>query len=203
MILHLRSIILICLALGTGYALFGPADFLVNTTHSMPLGLYYRTATPIGKGSLVSYCLDVHSPAQRLGVERGYDRGGVPLLKRVVAACGDTVSVRANGVFVDGVLTLNSVPETHDIRILRMMKPLWNSPVGNSGAKPGQPLDDIEKISVSRMVGTEAPERKSKIGTGRLFFEKCSGESKPHTNKEGVARSGTARLLTCPYLRLP
>jgi hypothetical protein len=66
------------------------------------------------EGSLVSYRLDVRSPAQRLGTERGYDRGGVPLLKRVVAACGDTVSVRANGIFVDGVLIPNSVPEMHD-----------------------------------------------------------------------------------------
>jgi conjugative transfer signal peptidase TraF len=134
MIFHLRSIILICLALGTGYALFGPADFLVNTTHSMPLGLYYRTATPIGKGSLVSYRLDVHSPAQRLGVERGYDRGGVPLLKRVVAACGDTVSVRANGVFVDGVLILNSVPETHD----KQKRSLERAPLENYTLHPGE-----------------------------------------------------------------
>jgi len=114
MIFHLRSIILICLALGTGYALFGPADFLVNTTHSMPLGLYYRVARPIGKGSLVSFRLDLQSPAQRLGIERGYDHGSVPLLKRVVALAGDTVSVQPSGVFVDGTLIPNSVPERCD-----------------------------------------------------------------------------------------
>ena len=81
MIFHRRLIILICLALGTGYLLF-TGDFLVNTTHSMELGLYYRTKAPIGKGSLVSYRLNLESPAQRVGIERGYDRGGVPLLTR-------------------------------------------------------------------------------------------------------------------------
>jgi conjugative transfer signal peptidase TraF len=113
MIFHLRWIILSCLALGAGYLLF-TRDFLVNTTHSMPLGLYYRTAAPIGKGSLVSYSLEVGSPAQRLGIDRGYDRGSVPLLKRVVALAGDRVCVQANGVFVDGVLIPNSAPEIRD-----------------------------------------------------------------------------------------
>ena len=134
MILHLRSIILICLALGTGYALFGPADFLVNTTHSMPLGLYYRSTVPIGKGSLVSYRLDRESSAQRLGIDRGYDRGSVPLLKRVVALAGDTVSVEANGVFVDGLLIANSAPEISD----RQQRPLERAPLENYTLRPGE-----------------------------------------------------------------
>jgi len=152
MIFHLRWIILICLALGTGYALFGPAYFLVNTTHSMPLGLYYRTAAPIGKGSLISYRLDVQLPAQSLGIERGYDRDGVPLLKRVVAACGDKVSVRANGVFVDGVLIPNSVPEVHD----KQSRKLERAPLEDYTLRPGEAflVGDTSTSWDSRYFGT-------------------------------------------------
>jgi conjugative transfer signal peptidase TraF len=100
----------------------------------MPRGLYYRTAAPIGKGSLVSYRLEVESPAQRLGIDRGYDREGVPLLKRVAALAGDTVSVQANGVFVDGVLIPNSVPEMCD----KQNRKLERAPLDNYTLRPGE-----------------------------------------------------------------
>ena len=118
----------------------------------MPLGLYYRTAIPIGKGSLVRYCLDVESPAQRLGIERGYDHACVPLLKRVAALSGDTVSVQADGVFVDGKLIPNSIPERCD----KQGRKLERATLENYTLRPGEAflVGDTATSWDSRYFGT-------------------------------------------------
>ena len=53
------------------------------------------------------------SPEQ-LGVERGYEVPGLPLLKRVVAVEGDWVSVSSSGVIINEQLLPNSAPLLRD-----------------------------------------------------------------------------------------
>lgn len=88
--------------------------FVLNTTVSLPLGLYLRLPMddPLQTGTVVSFCL-TPSPAS-FGVRRGYvpkssgvssptcPENSVPLLKRVAAGPGDTIRVGLDGVTVNG-----------------------------------------------------------------------------------------------------
>jgi conjugative transfer signal peptidase TraF len=82
----------------------------INTTPSMPPGIYLRL--PLGAerpaaGDDVFACMPP-GPDARLALERGYiprgvwpcASGGVPLLKHVLAAEGETVVVGPRGVYV-------------------------------------------------------------------------------------------------------
>jgi conjugative transfer signal peptidase TraF len=87
----------------------------INTTKSIPVGLYWTTDAPIEKGAYVLFCppdVDVFATAR----ERDYIAGGFCpgdygyMMKRILAAKGDTVTVTNNGVFVDGLLLPHSKP---------------------------------------------------------------------------------------------
>lgn len=90
-----------------------------NTSKSLDLGLYWITEAPIEKGAYVMFC-----PPQRQvfldARERGYiDAGFCPgnyghLMKKVLAAKGDTVSVTALGVTVNGEILPYSAPVATD-----------------------------------------------------------------------------------------
>jgi conjugative transfer signal peptidase TraF len=90
-------------------------DLRFNFTPSMPLGIY--RLTPLSKngverGSFVAVC--VPPVAVELGRRRGYLAAGPcptgvePLLKAVAAVAGDSVTVSANGVAVNGCLLPHS-----------------------------------------------------------------------------------------------
>lgn len=93
--------------------------FYINTTPSLPVGLYRIVDEPISKGTYVGFC-----PPQRdvfdWAVARGYiNAGNCPggygqLLKRVHAVAGDTVLIDEAGITVNGELLLNSVPLSTD-----------------------------------------------------------------------------------------
>lgn len=91
----------------------------INTTKSIARGLYWTTSAPVEKGTYVLFC-----PPQR-GVfesakQRGYIAGGpCPggygyMMKRVLAAQGDTVALTDAGVRVDGALLPHSTPRAAD-----------------------------------------------------------------------------------------
>jgi len=95
---------------------------VLNTTASLPIGLYLQYPLPqdIQRGTLATLCL-THGP-ERLGLRRSYlpkDIGSntqcpgaaPPLLKRILAGPGDTVRVTLDGVFVNG--TQESPPPPH------------------------------------------------------------------------------------------
>ncbi|MBD4272924.1 conjugative transfer signal peptidase TraF, partial [Xanthomonas citri pv. citri] len=79
----------------------------LNTSKSIPLGLYWTSSAPVTKGEYVIFC-----PPQRPvfddARERGYIGSGFCpgnygyMMKRVLAAKGDTVSVTPQGVTVNG-----------------------------------------------------------------------------------------------------
>ena len=87
---------------------------IVNRTHSLPIGLYYWSDVPIKKGSIVLFKPDQTSAPEQLGIERGCEARGLPLLKRVVALAGDVVSVSSSGVSINGQLLPNSAPLVRD-----------------------------------------------------------------------------------------
>src|ERR1700733_3752762 len=111
----------------------------INVTGSMARGLYHlralsRTAT---RGDIVAVCLPLHTAS--LGRQPGYLGSGFcrgsfePLLKRVVAADGDIVSVSSAGIRVNGRL----LPHTHRLRVdahgrhlINWSTPLFRMPSG-------------------------------------------------------------------------
>ncbi len=114
---HPLVIVGVCLALGL--VLAHQAGLRLNTTGSIPLGLYRMSNDPIEKGAYVLWC-----PPQRpefdLATERGYIGGGFcpggygNMMKKVVATHGDVVSVTDAGVLINGRLTPASQPVEAD-----------------------------------------------------------------------------------------
>ena len=94
------------------------AGLRINTTRSMPRGLYHSVGETVTRGAWVSVCL----PAEiaRFGVGRGYLGAGTcadgtePVLKVVAAVAGDVVQVTGDGVVVNGELLAHSRPLERD-----------------------------------------------------------------------------------------
>ncbi len=93
--------------------------YRVNLTPSMPKGIYQHTAGPLKHGDLVSFCL-ADPEFIKLAQERGYLQGGScpsglqPLFKRVAALPGDSLSVTAEGISINGQLWANSQIQATD-----------------------------------------------------------------------------------------
>jgi conjugative transfer signal peptidase TraF len=87
----------------------------LNTTKSIPLGIYYETSNDIERGSYVLFC-PTSSPAFKLAKQRDYIGAGFCpgdygyMMKMVAAKSGDIVSVDERGVFVNGKLLPFSKP---------------------------------------------------------------------------------------------
>ena len=96
--------------------LVGLSGVRINTTNSLPKGLYVTTRNR--DAPLVEFC----PPGifSTLSVMRGYRPPGVcadgaaPLLKPVIAKSGDTVILAAEGIQVNGRLVPNTVPQHVD-----------------------------------------------------------------------------------------
>lgn len=90
----------------------------INTTKSMPRGLYRVVGDGVHRGSVVSACLP--EEAARLGGERHYLGPGTcapgveAVVKVAVALGGDLVEVDGEGVRVNGELLAASAPLTSD-----------------------------------------------------------------------------------------
>jgi conjugative transfer signal peptidase TraF len=88
---------------------------VINTTASLPLGLYRAIDAPVARGAFVKFCPPqsaVFDEAARRGyLHAGFCPGGYgPLLKRVLAVPGDRVQVAGDGVRIDGRLVPLSAP---------------------------------------------------------------------------------------------
>jgi len=105
----LWGIALLCALLGLRF----------NTTASYPLGLYRTTEKTPGKGDLVIFC---PPPQQIFAIAKkrdyigpGFCNGGYgPMIKRILAAKGDRVSIGPGGVQVNGQMIANSLPMRSD-----------------------------------------------------------------------------------------
>jgi conjugative transfer signal peptidase TraF len=101
--------------LGVLAALAHQTGVVINTTTSLPLGLYRTIEAPVARGAYVKFCPPqsaVFDEAARRGyLHAGFCPGGYgPLLKRVLAVPGDRVQVAGDGVRIDGRLVPLSAP---------------------------------------------------------------------------------------------
>lgn len=90
----------------------GLAGLRVNTTHSLPQGLYWQYDEQAGVGDLAAVCPPDSEPF-RLAAERSYipaawlarcPNGLALLFKKISAAQNDVVSISAEGISVNGSL---------------------------------------------------------------------------------------------------
>ena len=87
----------------------------VNTTRSIPIGLYWMTDAPVAKGEYVIFC-----PSQSALFDEAKERGYIGpgfcpgdygfMMKRVAAVGGDRVASSEDGIIVNSELLLASVP---------------------------------------------------------------------------------------------
>ncbi len=113
------SLIFLGSAVTTLMILMWAFGFYVNTTRSIPLGVYLRSDGLIRPGAYVSFCPprnDIFDTAKKRGyIGAGFCPGGYGyVMKRVAAVGGDVVSVEGGGVRVNGNLLPLSTPRLTD-----------------------------------------------------------------------------------------
>jgi conjugative transfer signal peptidase TraF len=119
-------------AIGSVFAWCG---IRVNTSYSLPMGLY-ATTTDAG-ATLIEFCPEGKFAGESSG--RHYRTSGfcadgaVPLLKPVVARPGDLVEVSDRGISVNGHLLPRTAPVAND----RLGRPLEAWPTGRYAVAPG------------------------------------------------------------------
>jgi conjugative transfer signal peptidase TraF len=117
------------------FQLFGFLGLRLNTSPSLPVGLYVVTTD--GSTNLIEFC--PAEPFAALSLIRGYrdagscQDGGAPLLKPVVAKAGDLVELSARGISVNGLLLPNTAPLSKDTK----GRPLTAWPFGWYSLTPG------------------------------------------------------------------
>lgn len=91
----------------------------VNTTQSIPVGLYWTSSAPLAKYAYVIFCpppTDIFDIAKKRGyITSGFCPGSYGyLMKQVLAVGGATVTVTDTGVLVDGERLPHSAPLSVD-----------------------------------------------------------------------------------------
>lgn len=91
----------------------------INTTRSIPLGLYWTSDRPVAKGVLVMFCppqVSAVTEARSRGyIGAGFCPGGFGyLMKRVAAFENDGIIIDEEGVRVNGTLLPSSMPLSRD-----------------------------------------------------------------------------------------
>lgn len=108
---------------GVGFIVLGAVCYFigarVNTTRSIPVGLYWTSQKPVGKGAYVLFCppqVGVIAEAKRRGyLSAGFCPGEYGyMMKKILAAKGDRVTIADDGVRVNGELLPFSAPLSQD-----------------------------------------------------------------------------------------
>lgn len=91
----------------------------INTTRSIPLGIYLKVNAPLGAGAYVTFCpppVGVFQQAlERRYIGAGFCPGGLGMMmKRVMATTGARIVLKKDGVWIDGRLLERSVPLAAD-----------------------------------------------------------------------------------------
>ena len=130
-----RAAALSALAVGVLFWGAGTAGIRINSSASLPVGLYQVASSP--GATLVAFC--PAEPFASIANARGYRQpgicpdGGSPLMKPVVARAGDSVRFSENGVAVNGKILPNSAPLPKDTA----GRPLTPWPYGTYAVQPG------------------------------------------------------------------
>jgi type IV secretory pathway protease TraF len=121
------------------FALFGIAGWRINSSASLPAGLYIANAD----GAFVEFAPDDHG----LSAQRGYRHillltpwakgvcpdGAAPLLKTVIGKAADKIVPSHAGITVNGKLLPHTAPLAHD----SAGRPLTHWPFGRYRTAPG------------------------------------------------------------------
>ncbi len=133
---YLRIIVGTCLALFATVRLAQLSGLRINTSYSLPMGIYAVTTDP--EASLIEFCpTGVYS---EVSAGRGYRSAGicpdgaVPLLKPIVAREGDLVELGKDGIAINGMRLANTAP----LRIDRNGRPLDAFPFGQYRVARGE-----------------------------------------------------------------
>src|SRR5450432_2546816 len=100
------------------FQLSGTLGLRINTSPSLPMGLYIATAD--AGANMVEFC--PAEPFATFAIVRGYRDpgncrdGAAPLLKPVVAESGDVVELSTRGICVNGALLPNTAPLSKDTK---------------------------------------------------------------------------------------
>jgi conjugative transfer signal peptidase TraF len=100
------------------FQLFGFLGLRINTSASLPVGLYVVTTD--SSANLIEFC--PAEPFAATSLVRGYrspgacQDGGAALLKPVVAKAGDVVDLSVRGISVNGLLLPNTAPLSKDTK---------------------------------------------------------------------------------------
>ena len=107
------SIVLICFTLFGGICLV--AGIRINTSESIPIGIYRSSEGAVEKGDFVLFCPPPDSVFD-MAKERGYLASGLCpggygyMMKDVVGISGDIIAVKDDGVRVNGIMLPESKP---------------------------------------------------------------------------------------------
>lgn len=107
----------------------------LNDSPSLPVGIYVVTPDP--SADLVEFCPP--EPFASFALLRGYRErgscpdGGAPLMKPIAARPGDTISISAAGIAVNG----RGIPHTEALRVDTKGRALQHWPFGTYAVQPG------------------------------------------------------------------
>lgn len=126
-----RILILALTPVLAAFALFNAADLRINTSSSLPVGIYIVSPN----GGFVEFCPDDRGlSAQRHYRARGVcSDGAAPLLKPVISGAGDQIVLSRVGIAVNGSLLPHTAPLEHDTE----GRPLAHWPPGSYTAVHG------------------------------------------------------------------
>jgi conjugative transfer signal peptidase TraF len=135
--LHRWPLAVVALSMGIVFVA-AAFDLRVNTTRSMPLGLYREVPLRLERGAWVIFCLP-EEPA-RLGRERAYLRGGAcsngsqELVKEIAAIPGDHITLSLAGMVVNG----RTIPGTAIQAVDHRGRMLFHAALGHRCVHPGE-----------------------------------------------------------------
>ena len=131
-----RRISSLCLFILFGlFQLSGSLGLRINTSPSLPVGLYVKTSDTSSR--LIEFCPP--EPYARFAILRGYREvgncpdGAAPLLKPVIAEAGDMVEVSQGGLIVNG----REIPNTAAVPTDTKGRPLNSWPFGRYPVRAG------------------------------------------------------------------
>ncbi|MGL5335204.1 MAG: conjugative transfer signal peptidase TraF [Enterovibrio sp.] len=96
------------------------AGVRINSSKSIPIGIYLTTNAPVEKGAYVLFC-PPKTPVFAIAKKRNYIAGGFCpgdygyMMKKILAVKGDLVTVADDGVFVNEERLAHSKPAQHDL----------------------------------------------------------------------------------------
>ncbi|MGN1281112.1 MAG: conjugative transfer signal peptidase TraF [Succinivibrio sp.] len=122
---RLQSLLLLSsIIFGIITLLFTSDHLWINTSESIPKGLYRLSGESISKDSYILFCLDdKHS---QFALKRGYlhtgkcENGSSPIGKKVIGQRGDHVSIDESGIWINGIYISKSSPLRHDLKDRRL-----------------------------------------------------------------------------------